>query len=136
LWFPPNPAEDGKLIPKMNSRKFAPRGKDSFLDRLLEVAKVAIGSLLFCSVSIVGVAAVAWVILVAFDAHRSAIADAVLVARYARIPFGVAAGLAIFFAAVSWESARIRPNGFEESVDRRLAAIERRLGIQREREIS
>ena len=120
----------------MSSREFMPRRNDSYPDRLFEVAQVAIGTLIFCSVTIVGLAAAAWVILVVADARHSGVNAVVLVAQYVRVPFGVAAGLSIFFAAVSWDSVRMRPSQLDESIDRRLAAIEQRLGIERVREIS
>ena len=106
------------------------------LEKLKDATRVAWGVFLFCSVSIVGLSILAWLVLWVLDPMHSAFAAAKWVARFDRIPLGVTSGMAIFFAAVSWDSAEARLGNLNRSVHRRLTVIENRLGIKYEREAS
>jgi hypothetical protein len=107
-----------------------------FLVRLQEAVQVCFGVFLFCTSSILGISAIVWLVLVAIDPQHEPLRAALAVARFSRIPWGVTTGLAIFFAAVNWQSTERRANLLNLSVSRRLSEIEKRLGFDREREVS
>jgi len=107
-----------------------------FLEKLKEAVQVGFGVFLFCTVSIVGISAAGWAILVVLDPAHSILVAAIQVTRFDLIPLGVTAGLAIFFAALSWDSPWATTEAFERNIQRRLTAIEQHLGIEGKREVS
>jgi len=92
--------------------------------------------LTFCAISIAGIAALAWAVLVALDPRHQAFQALTTVVQFARIPLEVASGLAIFFAAVTWDSARMRIDSFETLADRRQIPSEKSHRLHSEREVS
>ena len=113
-----------------------PRRKLSFIGRVREAVQVGLWMLVFCAISITGIAALLWAVLVALDPRHQAIEAMTTVLQLARIPLGVAFGLAVFFAAVTWDSARMRIDSFETLADRRHVPSEKRHGLHSEREVS
>ncbi len=106
-------------------------GRVPFIEKLKEAVQVGLGVFLFCAVSIVGISAIAWPILIALDPAHSTFTAAIRVVRFDLIPLGVVTGLAIFLAALSWDSPWTKTENFERNVHRRLIAIEKRLKMQR-----
>jgi hypothetical protein len=92
--------------------------------------------LTLCAISILGISSLVWAALVALDPRHSFLEAMLTVARFDRIPLGIASGLAVFFAAVTWDSARIRLDSFESLADREPAAVRFRQRVHREREVS
>jgi hypothetical protein len=122
---------------KVSRKKW--NGGVPFLIRLQKSFQVCVGVFVFCTCSILGISAIGWLVLVAIDPQHKPLMAALVVARFSRIPWGITTGLAIFFAAVNWQSTQRRGERLEVSeisVSRRLAAIEKRLGLSREREVS
>jgi len=111
-------------------------GRVPFLEKLQEAVQVGLGVFVFSAVSIAGISAVAWPILIVLDPAHSTLTAAIRVWRFDVIPFGVTTGLAIFFAALSWNSPWVTTETFERSVHRRLTAIEERLRMESRREVS
>ena len=120
----------------MKARWNEQSGPVPFLEKLKEAVQVGLGVFLFCAVSIVGISAIAWPILIALDPVHSTLTSAIRVARFDLIPLGVITGLAIFFAALSWDSPWASTETFERNIQRRLTAIEQHLGIEAKREVS
>ena len=120
----------------MNSQRKQSNDAAPFLLRLREAIQVGLGLFLFCTVSMLGIAAIAWLVSVAMDPHHSGVKAALEIVRFSRIPLGVTTGLAIFFAAVSWRSTEPGNEPSNIQVDRRRVATGRGTGIDRRRKIS
>jgi len=113
-----------------------PRRKLSFAQRVLEAIQVGLWMLAFCAILITGIAALVWAVLVALDPRHQAFEALTTVVQFARIPLEVASGLAVFFAAVTWDSARMRIDSFETLADRRNVPSGKRHSLHSEREVS
>jgi hypothetical protein len=113
-----------------------PRRKLSFIGRVREAVRVGLWMLAFCAISITGIAAFVWAVLVALDPRHQAFEAMTTVVQFARIPLGVASGLAVFFAAVTWDSARMRIDSFETLADRRIIPSAKKERLSSEREVS
>src|SRR5271163_1134463 len=111
-----------------------PRRKLSFFGRIMEAVRVGFCMLTVCAISILGISSLVWAALVALDPRHSLLEAMFMVARFDRIPLGLASGLAVFFAAVTWDSARIRLDSFETLADRDHAAVRFRRRLHQERE--
>ena len=111
-------------------------GHVSPIEKLKEAVRVGFGVFAFCSITILGVSIIAWLVLAALDPAHAALAAAMRVARFDLIPLGVVTGLSAFFAAITWDSPWTTTENFERNVHRRLAAIEQRLQIESRREVS
>jgi hypothetical protein len=113
-----------------------PRRKLSFFQRVLEAIQVGIWMLAFCAISIAGFAALAWAVLVALDPRHQALEAMTTVVQFARIPLGVASGLSVFFAAITWDSARMRIDSFKTLADRRIIQSAKKQRFSSDREVS
>ncbi|WP_263352519.1 hypothetical protein [Acidicapsa acidisoli] len=107
-----------------------------FLLRLLEAVQVGFGIFLFCSISILAISVLAWLVFLAMDPRHQPLKAALDVMRFSRIPWGVTTGLSIFFAAVNWHSTKPETNISDISLYRRVIAIEKLLELEHKREIS
>ncbi len=120
----------------MMSRRKQWNGGAPFLVRLQEAIQAGFDIFLFCSIAILAISAVAWLLLMAIDPRHLPLRAALAVARFSYIPWGVTSGLSIFFAGVNWHSTEPEANMADISIYRRLIAIEKLLGLERDREAS
>lgn len=79
-------------------------GQSSFSGRLKQAVLVCLRLFLFCVVSLAAVSVAAWCLFCIIDPDHSITSAIQRTLGFIRIPFGVTAGLCIFFAAVSWNS--------------------------------
>lgn len=113
-----------------------PRRKLSPAGRILEALRVGICMLTICAISILGMSIVLWAFVFALSPRHQALEAFLVVAQFARIPFGLALGLSAFFSAVTWDTARVRIDSFETLADRRQFATKARERFHRRREVS